>query len=88
MILIQDLQHPLYRLRTPISILLEHDEDIVIATYHDIDMYGTGANAQSAISDLCAAIVEYYEILKADEKNLGILPSREYDHLKQVIVEV
>ncbi|MBM3237010.1 hypothetical protein FJZ31_12030 [Candidatus Poribacteria bacterium] len=86
-IFIQNLQHPFYRLRCPIPILIEHDDDIVIATYHDIDMYGTGADIQEALSDLCDAIVEYYETLKDNEGNLGLLTSQHYAFLKQIIEE-
>jgi len=81
-IFIENLRHPSYRLRHPIPVLIERDDDTIIATYHDVDMWGTGADVQDAISDLCDAIVEYYETLKEDEGNLGLLPSQEYAHLK------
>ncbi len=87
-IFIQNLRHSSYHLRCPIPILIEYDDDVIIATYHDIDMYGTGADVQEALSDLCAAIVEYYETLKDDEGNLGLLTSQEYAFLKEIIVEV
>ena len=87
-IYIQNLRHPSYHLRCPILILIEYDDDVIIATYHDIDMYGTGADVQEALSDLCAAITEYYETLKDDEGNLGLLTFQEYAFLKQIIVEV
>ena len=67
--------------------MIEYDDDVVIATYHDIDMYGTGADVQEALSDLCEAIVEYYETLKDDEENLGLLPSQHYAFLKKIIEE-
>ena len=85
-IYIQNLRHSSYHLRYPIPILIEYDDDI-IATYHDIDMYGTGADVQEALADLCAAIVEYYETLKDDEENLGLLTAQHYAFLKQFIVE-
>jgi hypothetical protein len=61
---------------------------VVIATYDDVDLYGTGDDVQEAISDLCAAIVEYYEGLKENEGCLGDLPAQEYAFLKQMIIEV
>ena len=84
---IQNLRHLSYHLRCPIPIFVEYDDDIVIATYHNIDMYGTGADIQEALSDLCDAIVEYYETLKEDEENLGLLTSQHYAFLKQIIEE-
>ena len=86
-IFIQNLRHPSYHLRCPIPILIEYNDDVIIATYHDIDMYGTGVDMQEALSDLCAAIVEYFETLKDDEGNLGLLTSRHYAFLKQIIEE-
>jgi predicted RNase H-like HicB family nuclease len=50
-------------------------------------MYGTGEDVQEALSDLCAAITEYYETLKDDEGNLGLLTSQHYAFLKQIIEE-
>ena len=65
----------------------QYDVDVVIATYDDIDLYGTGDDVQEAISDLCTAVVEYYEGLKENENRLGDIPDQEYAFLKQIIVE-
>lgn len=86
-IFIQNLRHPSYRLRHPIPVLIERDDDMIIATYHDVDMSGTGADVQEALSHLCAAIIKYYETLKDDEDNTDSLPSQEYAFLKQIIVK-
>ena len=85
---IQNLRHPAYQLRQPIPIVIERDGDVVIAAYDDIDLYGTGADVQEAISDLCSAIVEYYEGLKEHADHLGDIPTQEFVFLKQVIEEV
>ena len=84
---IQNLQHPAYQLSRPIPIMIENDINVVIATYDDIDLYGTGDDVQEAISDLCSAIVEYYEGLKENENRLGDIPTQEYAFLKQIIVK-
>ena len=85
-IFIQNLRHPSYRLRHPIPVLIERDDDIIIATYHDVDMFGTGTDVPEALSNLCAAIIKYYETLKDDEGNVG--SPQEYAFLKLIIVEV
>ena len=82
---VQNLRHPSYQLRQPIPIVIEREGDVVIATYDDIDLYGTGADLQEAISDLCAAIVEYYEGLKENEGDLGDFLAQEYVFLKRII---
>jgi len=84
-IFIENLRHPPYCFRHPIPVLIERDGDTIIATYHDVDIHGTGGNVQEALDDLCAAIIEYYERLKADYGNLSKNPSQEYAILKQII---
>jgi hypothetical protein len=84
---IQNLRRLSYHLRQPIPVVIERDGDVVIATYDDIDLYGTGADVQEAISDLCLAIVQYYEGLKENESRLGDFPAQDYAFLKQMIVE-
>ncbi len=41
---IQNLRHPAYQLRQTIPIVIERHSDVVIATYDDIDLYGTSAD--------------------------------------------
>ena len=80
---VQNLRHPAYYLRQPIPILIERADDVVTATYDDIELCGTGDSVKAAMSDLCAKIVARYE-------ELGESPakSQEYTFLKRIIEEV
>lgn len=84
---IQNLRHPNYVLKESIPISLELEENKVIASYYDIDMYGSGDNEEEAINDLCEVVVEYYESLKEDQGKLGPLPEKHWLHLRRIIEE-
>ncbi|MFC1699986.1 hypothetical protein ACFL1I_08565, partial [Candidatus Omnitrophota bacterium] len=81
----QNLRHPDYVLKHPISVFLECEKNKVIATCYDIDMYGSGDSEEEAIDDLCEVITEYYESLEEDEGKLGPLPQKHWVFLKRII---
>ncbi|MBC8230340.1 hypothetical protein H8E77_12400 [bacterium] len=91
-IFIENLRHPSYRLRHPIPILIERNDEKVYATYFDLDMQGTGRNVSEALDDLCAGIIQDYEVLKDGVSIDGTQSKRKsqkYAHLKSIIeVEV
>ena len=60
-----------YRLKMPIPIYLEEENDAVTATWYDIGQYGTGPSEDDAIADLCNAIIQYYKLLKREEAKLS-----------------
>jgi len=87
-IFIENLRHPSYRFRHPVPILIERREDTVIATYHDLDMQGTGRDISEALDSLCAGIIQYYEALKNEvpiESEQSGISSQKYAHLKRII---
>ena len=87
-IFIENLRHPSYRLRHPIPVLIERNDDTVIATYHDLDMQGTGKDVSKALDDLCAGIIQYYEALKDEiriEGEQDRVSSQKYAHLNKIV---
>ena len=87
-IFIENLRHPSYRFRHPVPVLIERNDDTVIATYHDLDMQDTGRDVSEALDDLCAGIIQYYEALKDEipiEGEQSRISSQKYAHLKQII---
>jgi predicted nucleic acid-binding protein len=81
-IFIENLRHPSYRLRHPIPILIERNDEFFYATYFDLDMQGTGRNVSEALDDLCAGIIQDYEALKDEPKEIS---AQKYAHLKEII---
>jgi len=85
-IFIENLRHPPYRLRRPIPVLIERNDEKAYATYFDLDMQGSGRDVPEALDDLCLSIIQYYEAVKddiVDEQRRG--SSQKYAHLKQII---
>jgi len=81
-IFIENLRHPSYRPRHPIPILIERNDENVYATYHDLDMQGSGRDVSEALDDLCAGIIQDYEALRDEPKEIS---GQKYAHLKQII---
>ena len=84
-IFIGDLRSDEYRLNTPIPVMIEYDEDTVIASFYDVEEYGIGEDLEEALSDLYAGLVEYYESLEENAHCLGSLPERHWKYLKTLI---
>ena len=73
-IFVDSLRSELYRLSHAIPVTIEYEEDTVIASFYDLDLYGLGDEIPEAIDDLCAMLIEYYEMLLEDGRCLGPLP--------------
>jgi type I restriction-modification system DNA methylase subunit len=82
---INSLKKSGYKLNQPIYILLETDEDTVIASLDDIEAFAYADTEFEAINGLCDEIVTLYEELRANRNNLGILPEKWLDYLDSVI---
>lgn len=67
-ILIRSLRSEKYRLTDPLPVHLEEEDGHVTAIAFDIGQYGAGSSDDDAIADLCAALVEYYELLNSEAK--------------------
>ncbi len=74
-----------YSLKRPIYITIEIDKDKVIASLDDIEAFAYADTEFEAINSLCDEIVNIYEDLKADRKNLGVLPRKWLEYLEDVI---
>jgi len=84
-IFIGSLRHDGYKLTQSIPVSIEYENDVVIASFYDVDMYGVGNEIQEAITDLCSQIVEVYELYSQNEHRLGPVPEREWKYLQTII---
>jgi hypothetical protein len=82
---LNSLKHPQYRLRMPVHISLEIEEDGVVASFDDIEAFSYADTESEAINRLCEEIVEIYEDLQADRENLGPLPTKWLRYLEELI---
>lgn len=60
-----------FRFIKPITVQLENRETEVVASWPEIDEFGTGTSMSSATEDLGRTVAELYRTLKNDQDNLG-----------------
>lgn len=84
-IFISDLRHDKYKLTQPIPVSIEYENNVVIASFYDVDVYGTGDDIQEAITDLCSQIIEVYELYSQNVNRLGPVPAREWKYLQTIV---
>jgi hypothetical protein len=82
---LNSLKHPTYRLKTPVYISIEFENDQVIASLDDIEAFAYAETTSEAIDCLCDEIVQIYEDLKEHKDNLGLLPQKWYQFLQEII---
>lgn len=82
---LNSLKHPKYKLKSPIYITIETDEDFIIASFNDIEVFAYADTEPEAINQLCDDIVLLYEDLKSDRENLGKLPQKWLICLEELI---
>jgi hypothetical protein len=87
-IFITDLRHDKYKLTQPIPVSIEYEDDTVIASFYDVDVYGTGDDIQEAITDLCSQIVEVYELYSQNLSRLAPVPAREWKYLQMIVLPI
>ncbi len=70
-ILLGTINHCQFRVIKAIPVHLEAREDTVIASWKQVEEFGTGKSISLACDDLGHTIGELYESLEADEARLG-----------------
>lgn len=69
--MLQDLRNEKLRLVAPLFITIEEQDDLVVASNADLDVFGYGDTEAEALQDLRDVIVETYLDLKTEQGNLG-----------------
>jgi len=82
---LNSLRNDKYFLKSPIYISVEYSDDKVIASFDDIEVFAYGDTEYEAINLLCIEIVQVFEDLKEDSKNLGELPKTWFSILNDII---
>ncbi len=74
---IADLGSASFRLKQPLTIVLEDFGDEIVASWPEVEAWGAGATDADAINDLKGKIVALHEDLRvAPDDKLGKLPLR------------
>jgi len=70
-VLLGSLADPGFRVVKPIQVYLESREDAVVASWREIDEFGTGTSTSSAAEELGRTVAELYRSLQSDRDKLG-----------------
>jgi len=71
---LNSLRNKKYYLKFPVYITIEYEDNIVIASFDDIEAFAYSDNEFEAVDLLCSEIVTLYEDLVENKDNLGPLP--------------
>ncbi len=80
-----NLRDSKYSLIKEIPVEIESREDIIVAKYYDLDIYGSGDTEQDAIGDLCSYLVVLYEALLEDKDKLGPFTQQQLNYFSRII---
>ena len=81
--LLGTINHCQFHVVKPIPVLLDFRENITVASWQQVDEFGTGKSTSLACEDLGHTIAELYESLEADESQLGPDLRRVWNTLKE-----
>ena len=84
-IFIYSLHHPQFKLKEPLPVLLEFDDEQTIAYCHDLEVFGYGDTEGEALADLRETIVDLYLELSENCQKLGPFPQKVWCHFSQII---
>lgn len=74
-------------LRSPLPAVIYKTPSNYFAYSQDADVYGMGIDADEAIEDLKAMVVELWYDLNEEKAQLGPLPAKQLSALQQLIIE-
>lgn len=78
---LQDLRSEKLRLVAPLFVTIEEQDELVVASNADLDVFGYGDTEAEALQDLCDIIAETYLDLKTEQGNLGPYMQTIWSHL-------
>ena len=84
---IHSLLDPRLKLKRPIAIALERENEFYIASCNEFEEFGYGYDPTQAIDDLRQTLAELYWTLKEDQDRLSPHLARLWNRLQRVIEE-
>jgi hypothetical protein len=85
-ILLGTINHCDFRVVKPIPVRVDVRGETVIASWREVDEFGTGKSTSLACDDLGHTVAELYNSLKADESRLGPDLARVWAVLRAYVV--
>lgn len=84
---IRNLDDPRLVLKREMPITIDFSDNVFTAVSYDLEEFGIGKDEIEALKDIRDSIVSLYYMLKKEEHNLGPLPRRQWEYLKDLILE-
>lgn len=81
------LHHPRLRLRAPLTLRIERENEHVTAWNHDLEEIGYGSTLVGAVEDFQRTVIELYESLQAEQERLGSDMARLWRKVQQHVDE-
>jgi hypothetical protein len=75
-----------FRVLKPIPLEIERQESLVVASWPEIEEFGSGDSLSNAIDDFTKTLVELYQSLTADQSRLGPDLDRVFTVLREYLV--
>jgi hypothetical protein len=88
-IYLDDLRSPLYKLKRPVPVYIDYEDDCVIAANEELGIFTCGASVDEAVEEFRRALLDDYEAylrLNPDELSEGALEL--VRKLQELIVKV
>lgn len=86
-LILGNLNHPTLRLRHPLELLIEREDQWIVAAYPELDEFGYGAHLTEAVEDFRQSLIELYLTLKAEQDQLGPDLQKVWQRLHDLIEE-
>ena len=87
-IFIYSLHHPQLKLKEPLFVLLESDDEQTVAYCHDLEVFGYSDTEGEALADLRETIADLYFELSENCQKLGPFPQKVWRYLSQIIEKI
>ena len=82
---VQDLRHPRLMLLAPIYVTVEEQDDVVVVSNADMDIFGYGDTEAEALQDFREVVVETYYDLQTERTRLEPILSRSRRQLQSTV---
>lgn len=82
---IRSLHDDRLEILSPISVLIEEEDEQVIAYAPDLEIYGCGYDLGESLEDLRGSIVEMYYDLEKEKDKLGVDLKKIWDYLYSIM---
>ena len=84
---VQDLRHPRLMLLAPIYVTVEEQDDVVVVSNADMDIFGYGDTEAEALQDFREIVAETYYDLQAEQDNLSSHSASIWVYVNRMTVE-